>query len=152
MTSEKTKAALHMAATSSWEHFRHDADVGIRGYGSSPAAAFEQIALALTAVMIEPADVALTNTVTIEVKARNLDLMLFDWLNALIFEMATRRMIFGAFEVTIKGHRLIGQARGEAISRERHQPAVEAKGATMTELSVAEVAPNRWCAQCVVDV
>ena len=40
-----------------WEHFPHDADVGVRGFGPTPAAAFEQGALALTAavtVRVEP--------------------------------------------------------------------------------------------------
>ena len=41
-----------------WEHFAHEADVGVRGFGRSPAEAFEQGALALTAVItnapIEP--------------------------------------------------------------------------------------------------
>ena len=32
-----------------WEHFSHDADVGIRGWGSTLAEAFEQAALALVA-------------------------------------------------------------------------------------------------------
>jgi SHS2 domain-containing protein len=34
-----------------WEHFPHEADVGVRGFGSTPAEAFEQAALALTAVV-----------------------------------------------------------------------------------------------------
>jgi len=35
----------------SWEHFPHEADIGVRGRGSSPSAAFEQAALALTAII-----------------------------------------------------------------------------------------------------
>jgi Archease protein family (MTH1598/TM1083)/tRNA-splicing ligase RtcB len=34
-----------------WEHFPHDADVGVRGWGTSAAQAFEQAAYALTAVI-----------------------------------------------------------------------------------------------------
>ena len=37
-----------------WEHFPHDADMGIRGIGHSKAEAFEQAALALTAVTLDP--------------------------------------------------------------------------------------------------
>ncbi len=50
--------------------------------------------------------------------------------------MATRGMIFGDFKVNIEGCRLNGIAKGEAISVERHNPAVEIKGATLTELRV----------------
>jgi hypothetical protein len=38
-----------------WGHFRHGADIGVRGEGDSAAAAFEQAALALTAVIVDPA-------------------------------------------------------------------------------------------------
>ena len=38
----------------SWEHFPHEADIGVRGRGMSAATAFEQAALALTAVITDP--------------------------------------------------------------------------------------------------
>ena len=66
--------------------------------------------------------------------------------------MATRGMIFGAFKVSIDGLRLNGVATGEPVSAARHSPAVEIKGATLTELAVAEDRPGVWRAQCVVDV
>ena len=37
-----------------WEHFTHDADMGVRGYGETKSQAFEQVALALTAVITGP--------------------------------------------------------------------------------------------------
>ena len=37
-----------------WEHFPHDADIGVRGIGASKEEAFEQAALALTAVLTDP--------------------------------------------------------------------------------------------------
>jgi len=38
------------------------------------------------------------------------------------------------------------------VDVERHAPAVEVKGATMTELAVRRQADGRWYAQCVLDV
>ncbi len=133
-------------------HFPHDADVGICGIGPTPEKAFEQAALAMTAVMTDPANIRLAESVNVECRAPNVELLLVDWLNALIFEMATRGMIFGEFGVHIEGLRLYGVARGEPISVERHNPAVEIKGATLTELCVREDRPGEWRAQCVVDV
>ena len=40
-----------------WEHFPHGADVGVRGVAPTRAGAFEQAALALTAVVTDPAPV-----------------------------------------------------------------------------------------------
>jgi len=70
----------------------------------------------------------------------------------LVFEMADKRMVFGAFRVDISNGRLKGKALGEKVSRERHAPAVEVKGATFTELVVVEERPGLWRAQCVIDV
>jgi SHS2 domain-containing protein len=140
------------ANTASWEHFSHDADIGIRGWGPTPADAFAQAALAMTAVVTDPKVVRPSEAVAIECEARELDLLLYKWLNALVFEMATRSLLFGAFEVSIDGTRLKALARGERIDRARHAPAVEVKGATLTELKVEEQQPGCWLAQCVVDV
>lgn len=135
-----------------WEHFPHDADIGVRGFGATPAEACEQAALAMTAAITDPASIRLERSVDIEAEAPSLDLLLVDWLNALSYEMAERRMLFGAFEVTIDGGKLKGRAIGEAASSERHAPAVEVKGATYTELAFAEDRPGLWRAQCVIDV
>lgn len=110
----------------------------------------------MVAAITEPANVRLERDIEIELKAPDLDVLLVDWLNALVYEMAERRMIFGAFAVAIEiaggGYRLKGRARGEAVSRERHAPAVEVKGATFTELAFVEDRPGFWRAQCVIDV
>jgi len=149
MTSTSEKSTVNSAH---WEHFQHDADIGVRGYGPSLASAFEQAALALSAVLVDPNAIKPSDTVEIEVEAPNSDLLLYDWLNAIIYEMGTRDMIFGAYDVSIEGNKLVGRAHGEAVDRERHQPAVEIKGATMTELATGEIRPGEWRAQCVVDV
>jgi SHS2 domain-containing protein len=135
-----------------WEHFAHDADIGVRGWGRTPAEAFAQAALAMTAVITDPATIRPIQTVVIESHARNLDLLLYRWLNALIYEMATQSLLFAEYEVRIEDLRLAGVARGEKVDRARHAPAVEVKGATLTELAVVERPPGRWLAQCVVDV
>jgi SHS2 domain-containing protein len=77
---------------------------------------------------------------------------LLDWLNALIYEMAVRRLVFGRFAVSIEGNRLHGRAWGERVDRACHMPAVEPKGATLTALEVALRDDGAWVAQCVVDV
>jgi tRNA nucleotidyltransferase (CCA-adding enzyme) len=138
--------------TPSWEHFHHMADLGVRGYGNTLEEAFEQTALALTAVITDPAAVTPSRPVPIECTAPDREMLLADWLNALIFEMATRKILFSRFEVAIHDTRLEATAWGEPVDRERHQPAVEVKGATYTELKVERGEDDRWMAQCVVDV
>lgn len=135
----------------SWEHFSHEADIGLRGWGDTLPEAFEQAAMALTAAVTDPATVAQEQEIHIGCLAPDVQLLLTDWLNALIYEMATRNMLFSRFEVLLDGNRLDARAWGEPVDAARHMPAVEVKGATYTELRVGRT-PDGWLAQCVVDV
>ena len=146
------KADEPSALRAHWEHFSHGADIGVRGVGRTMAEAFEQAALALTAVMVEPSRVADAIPIDIQCQAPDREILLTDWLNALIYEMATRHMLFGRYEVTVTSDRLNGRAWGEKVDAVRHGPAVEIKGATFTALKVFENDAGWWHAQCVVDV
>jgi tRNA nucleotidyltransferase (CCA-adding enzyme) len=138
--------------TVSWSHFHHEADIGVRGTGPTIESAFEQAALAMTAVMSDPDLVKAETLVHISCEAPDVELLLVDWLNALVYETATRGMLFSRFEVALHGLRLDASAWGEPIDRDRHQPAAEVKGATYTALEVGREAGGAWFAQCVVDV
>jgi SHS2 domain-containing protein len=138
--------------TNRWEHFPHQADIGVRGIGASKAEAFEQAALALTAVITDPQTLRPQEEVEITCEAPDDELLLVDWLNALTYETATRKLLFDRFEVCLDGHRLRARAWGEKIDVARHQPAVEVKGATLTCLRVGQDPDGAWVAQCVVDV
>jgi len=141
-----------MNVTARWEHFSHDADIGVRGLGATIEEAFEQAALALTAVIADPAAVPPGEMIRLSCAAPDAELLLVDWLNGLIYEMATRNMLFSRFVVQLDDGRLADQAWGEALEVARHHPAVEVKGATYTELKVAQQPDGNWLAQCVVDV
>lgn len=109
----------------------------MRGFGRDRAEAFEQAALALTGVLADPAAVLGTEEVEIACEAPDDDLLLAEWLNALVREMATRRMIFGRFAVRI-----------DAARRHRR---MEVKRATPATLRVARH-EDGWMAQAVLDV
>jgi SHS2 domain-containing protein len=148
MTGPSTGTA---GAGPSWELFPHDADVGVRGYGPTAEAAFEQAALALKAVVTD-AEVRPAVRVDVTCQAPGIDLLFADWLNAIIYEMAVRRMIFGRATVRISGDSLAGTLWGEGVDRARHAPACEPKGATYTALKVERLANGLWSAACIVDV
>jgi SHS2 domain-containing protein len=135
----------------SWEHFPHDADIGLVGIGPTKAEAFRQAAIALTAVVTDPRTVRPVEPVRLACHAPNDELLLVEWLNALVYEMAVRSMLFSEFAVDVTDGKLCATAFGEPVDPERHEPAVEVKGATLTALGVVPVAGG-WRAQCVVDV
>ncbi len=149
---EASTIAVNSGSEQLWEHFPHVADIGIRGYGKSLEQAFEHIAVAMIAVICDPATIKPLIPFSIECDAPDRELLLTEWLNALIFEMATRKLLFGRFQVRIQGTHLQAKAWAENLNRVRHRPVVEVKGATYTELLVTRQQNGVWLAQCVIDV
>jgi len=139
-------------ATAQWQHFDHGADIGVRGVGATLAEAFSQAALAMTAVVCDPTTVRSQESISIECEGKDAELLFVDWLNCLVYEMATRNMLFSDFDVQIEDGKLIARVSGEPVDIQRHQPAVEVKGATMTALRVAQNEDGTWIAETVVDV
>ena len=145
-----------MKTLEGWEHFSHGADVGIRGRGRTVERAFAFAAQALTAIVTNPANVKSLQQVEVICAAENpdrlfYDYLFYDWINSVVFEMDTRKMVFAEFEVKIAEGKLYGLLRGEPLDGDRHEPAAEPKGATFTELRVYK-SDEHWVAQCVVDV
>jgi tRNA nucleotidyltransferase (CCA-adding enzyme) len=126
--------------------------MGVRGIGPSREKAFEQAAMALCALTTDLDEVEAREKIDVRCEAPDEEVLLVDWLNAIVYEMASRHMLFSRFRVEVEGHRLRGSAWGERVDLERHPPGVEVKGATFTELAVRREEKGRWIAQCIVDV
>lgn len=135
-----------------WDHFPHQGDVGVRGTGRDMAEAFENAARALTEVVAPLETIRPAQSVTVSCSAADPAILLLDWLNEVIYAMATRSMLFATFHVRIEDGALLGEMLGEPVEPARHEPSVEPKGATLTELSVERMPGGMWRAQCVVDV
>jgi tRNA nucleotidyltransferase (CCA-adding enzyme) len=139
-------------ADARWEHFPHGADLGVRGVGPNRESAFEQAALALVAATVDLQDVEPKVLVELHCAGKDDELLLVQWLNAVLYEMAARKMVFAKFKLERDGDRLEGQAWGEPLDRRRHHLGTEVKGATMTGLRVRRDSSGGWIAETVVDV
>ena len=135
-----------------WEHYEHTADMGIRGFGATKEEAFEQAALAMTAVTVDLKTIEQNEAVEITCEEEDIELLFSAWLNKIIYEMATRNMLFSKFEVHIDDGILKAKAWGEKLDKQRHKPSVEIKGATYSDLKVRQDKNGTWIAQCVVDI
>ncbi|RDD61047.1 archease [Ferruginivarius sediminum] len=135
-----------------WEHFEHGADVGLRAWGPTLEAMLEQAGIALTAAVTCPASVRPSERIAIEIRGRDPETLLYDWLNSLVYEMAVDRLLFARFQVHRRDGGLAAEAWGEPIDVARHAPAVEVKGATYTALNVSRLPDGGWLGECVIDV
>jgi SHS2 domain-containing protein len=134
-----------------YETFEHEADIGIRGFGCSLEEAFENSAIALYSVMVNIDRVDPKEKRTVSASAPDRELLLVEWLNALLALSDIERLVFSKFDVKIEAMSLIGSAWGEPLDHVRHEAHVEVKGATYHLLKVAEE-NGRFVSQCVVDV
>lgn len=135
-----------------WEHYSHPADMGVRGFGKTKGEAFEQAAMALTAIVADLRKIEPAEQIEIVCEQDDEQMLFAGWLNAVIYEMATRKMLFGKFEVTIDGERLKAKLAGEKIDIKKHQPTIEVKAATFMDLEVKKTENGLWKAQCIVDI
>ncbi len=134
-----------------YETFEHEADIGIRGTGSTIEEAFQNAALALYSVMVNVSKVAQKEKKSISVSAPDNELLLVEWLNSLLSLSDIERMVFSRFEVNISHLELAGSAWGEKLDKARHELGVEVKGATYHMLSIRQQ-DSTYIVQCVVDV
>ena len=134
-----------------YETFEHEADIGVRGFGCTMEEAFQNTAIALYSVMLNVHAVEPRVPRHVAVSAPDRELLLVEWLNALLALSDIERMVFSRFEVQIDGASLRGTAWGETLDKVRHEPRIEVKGATYHLLVVTDQAGG-FTAQCVVDV
>ena len=132
--------------------FDHGADIGVLGEGATLEEAFAGAARAMFSVIADLRDVEPRVAVEVSCEASDPELLLVQWLNALLAEADLRGMVFCEFEPRLVEGGLRGTARGEPFDPLRHAPGVEVKGATLTELSVTRDESGWWTARTVVDV
>jgi SHS2 domain-containing protein len=134
-----------------WEHYSHTADMGIRGFGDTMGEAFAAAAVAMVATSVPPEKIQPQQKIEVTCSGQDRELLFVAWLNSILYEMATRKMLFSKFEVKIEAGRLKGFAWGEKLDLKRHKPVVEIKGVSYSDLKVTEE-NGKWLAQCIVDI
>lgn len=135
---------------SDYRYFDHDADIGIEAEGRTLEEAFEAAALAMFAIMAEPATVIPERRVRLAFDEADPEYALVTWLNQLLAQARLHGLVFCAYELTREGEHWQGEAWGMPW-RPGADRGTEVKGATLTQLKVEQTA-HGWRARCVVDV
>lgn len=135
-----------------FKHYDHIADMGIEGVGIDKGQAFEQAALALTALVTDPKTIMKKDSIAVELNAEDDTELLYIWLSRVVYQMAVSNMLFCDFKVKIQGSNLFGVMTGEIYSPQRHDAAVEIKAITYMDLEVKKLSDGQYSAKCVVDI
>lgn len=133
-----------------YRYFDHEADIGIEAKGQTLEAAFEAAALAMFAIMAEPATVIPERRVQLAFEEADPEYALVTWLNLLLAQARLHGLVFCAYKLTREDGRWQGEAWGMPW-RPGAERGTEVKGATLTQLKVEHTA-HGWRARCVVDV
>jgi SHS2 domain-containing protein len=143
-----------------YELFEHQADVGVRGLGSTLEEAFQEGAKAMFEVMVDLSQIAPKVGVDVTAFAPNQEELFVEFLNQLLYLRDVQEMFFSDFKINSIEKKeendevmwyLKGVARGEKIKPKIQRIKVDVKAATFSQLSVKEK-DGQWMAQCIVDV
>jgi SHS2 domain-containing protein len=132
------------------------ADVAFDAWGSTKEELFTASADALLRTMTEdPEEVERRITLTISLEHAELDLLLLDLLNELVYIKDARKLLLHLDKVQIDDregvYRLVARGAGEELDPYRHKLLVDVKAATLHRLRVA-FEEGVWRATVVLDV
>ena len=135
-----------------FEILEHPADIGFRAFAATPAALFENAALALVSISSEIEDVAPRQEYRLEAAGADLESLLVAWLSEVLYWFDGKRIAFRRFRVAEMDSRGIAAAGlGEPWDPDRHRAKLIVKAVTWHQLRVAETRDG-WVAEVYLDV
>jgi len=128
------------------------ADVAFKAYGRDLNELFANAALAMFEVMVNTGQLEERVEREVEVEADDLEGLLFEWLNELLFFYGAENLAFRRFEVEIDEENLKLKARcwGEEIDPEKQEVRTEVKACTYHKLKIEK--NEVWEAQVILDI
>ena len=138
-----------------FEFFNHTADMGVRITGRTLEELFQAAAEAFTAAMCDLSEVDTKVREELSVAAAEVDLLLVDWLNELLWRFDARGLLVRSADVAVsrgaEGWGLRANLFGEPLDPCRHRIKILIKGITYHHLVVAET-PEGWRGVIVFDI
>ena len=126
-------------------------DIVFEATGKDLNELFESCGLATSESMVDIKD--LGNKIKKEIKVKNekVDLLLFDFLDEIIFLKDSEQLLFKEYKVNISNGKLKCVAYGEKLDMNKHDLRRDVKAVTMHLFKVEKV-NNKWKATVVLDI
>lgn len=135
-----------------FEILDHPADVGFRARGSTLEELFGNCGLALISIILDPSCVDSDGSWELTADGTDLDSLLVNWLNEVLFYVDTRRLVFSSFSIQLADRfQLSCHATGEERTTEKHPVRVSVKAVTYHQLRIT-TSGEQWIAEVFVDV
>lgn len=135
-----------------FEVIEHTADIGVRAFGTTEAEVFQNTAFGMFSLIAELDHVADSTCLKITVSAVDIENLLVEWLNELIYLYDSQDILLRRFEISrLDGTSLEALAYGETIDQQRHVLITDIKAATYHMLRVKQESGG-WTAEVIFDV
>jgi SHS2 domain-containing protein len=120
-----------------FELIEHTADVGLIAYGETLAEAFANAAYGMFSIIAELDAVQEAESRRVEINEDDLEGLLFEWLNHLIYLFDVEMLLFRRFDIIdLNGFQLKAVCYGEKYDPSRHHLKTGVKSATYYMLKV----------------
>lgn len=120
-----------------WEHFDVEADVGVRAWGPSRAAAFAEAALGVLALVVDPESVDVRESREVRAQADTPETLLVAWVDECLYVHEIEGFVARRVEVTECSDGVVhGRLLGEPLEPGRHPLGTVVKAATLHGVSV----------------
>lgn len=132
------------------------ADVAFEARGKTLKELFESAALAVTNTMLNnPEEMELREIRSFEVEAADIEMLLFNFLQELIFLKDAQLLLFNRFELDISRHgdkwHLYSKATGDKIDPGRHELIADVKAVALHNFHIEQTTEG-WRAAVILDV
>ena len=135
-----------------FEILDHTADIGLIVYGVDLKALFENAGEALFHLITDLKKVRRPTKRTVEIEKENLERLMVDWLNELLYLHDVEHLLFKKFNVESVGKDgLKAVVKGEAFQEGVHVIKTEVKAVTYHQIEVRKT-NGRWRAQVILDL
>lgn len=114
----------------------HTADIGLIAYGKTLDEAFANAAYGMFSIIAELKTVKEKDLREVELSSSDTEMLLFNWLNSLLYFFDVENLLFKRFDVTLWNNNLKSQCYGEKYNPTRHHINLGIKSATYHMLNI----------------
>jgi SHS2 domain-containing protein len=114
----------------------HTADIGLIASSGTLAGAFANAAYGMFSIMAELKNIGESESRRVELEGGEIETLLFDWLNSLLYYFDVEGLLFKRFDVSLSESGLRATCHGEKYDPERHRLKTGVKSATFHMLKV----------------
>lgn len=137
-----------------YNFFDHTADVMFEAYGKTLNELFENAALATQETQVDLKDVKGKIKRKINLKNNSIEMLLFDFLQELIYLKDKDKLLFSKFKINVKKNKkyiLTATAHGEELDMRKHELKVDVKAVTLHQFYVKKL-KDKWKARIILDI